>query len=59
MEIVLAVGAQAYLGEEVRRQLTQVASDVRGVVITDSGHNITLENPAALARACLDFFASG
>jgi len=54
---VLAVGAEAYLGEEVSRQLAQVASDVRGAVITDSGHNIALENPAALSRAYLDFFA--
>jgi pimeloyl-ACP methyl ester carboxylesterase len=54
---VLAIGAQAYLGEQVSRQLTQVASDVRGAVISDSGHNIALENPAALAQAYLDFFA--
>jgi pimeloyl-ACP methyl ester carboxylesterase len=54
---VLAVGAQAYLGDAVSRQLAQVASDVRGVVIADSGHNIALENPAALGRAYLDFFA--
>jgi len=54
---VLAVGAQAYLGDEVRRQLAQVASDVRGAVITESGHNIALENPAALSQVYLDFFA--
>jgi pimeloyl-ACP methyl ester carboxylesterase len=54
---VLAVGAQAYLGDQVARQLAQVARDVRGVVIADSGHNIALENPAALAQAYLDFFA--
>ena len=54
---VLAVGAQAYLGEQVPRQLAQVASDVRGAVIPESGHNIALENPAALAQAYLDFFA--
>jgi pimeloyl-ACP methyl ester carboxylesterase len=54
---VLAIGAQAYLGEQVSRQLTQVACDVRGAVITESGHNIALENPAALAKAYLDFFA--
>jgi len=53
---VLAVGADAYLGDEVFRQLAQVASDVRSVVIGKSGHNIALENPAALARAYLDFF---
>src|SRR6202034_2606631 len=56
---VLAVGAQAYLGDEVSRQLAQVARDVRGAVIPDSGHNIALENPAALAQAYLDFFAGG
>jgi pimeloyl-ACP methyl ester carboxylesterase len=53
---VLAVGAQAYLGDQVSRQLAQVASDVRGVVIPASGHNIALENPAALAQAYPDFF---
>ena len=56
---VLAVGAQAYLGDEVSRQLAQVARDVRGAVIPASGHNIALENPAALAQAYLDFFAGG
>jgi pimeloyl-ACP methyl ester carboxylesterase len=55
---VLAVGGQAYLGDQVAKQLSQVASDVRGVVIPESGHNIALENPAALARAYLDFFRS-
>jgi pimeloyl-ACP methyl ester carboxylesterase len=54
---VLAIGAQAYLGEQVSRQLAHVACDVRGAVITESGHNIALENPAALAQAYLDFFA--
>jgi pimeloyl-ACP methyl ester carboxylesterase len=55
---VLAVGAQAYLGDAVATQLTRVARDVRGAVISASGHNIALENPAALAQAYLDFFAS-
>jgi pimeloyl-ACP methyl ester carboxylesterase len=54
---VLAVGAQAYLGDEVSKQLAQVARDVRGAVIPAAGHNIALENPAALAQAYLDFFA--
>jgi len=54
---VLAVGAQAYLGDAVSRQLAQVARDVRGAVIPASGHNIALENPAALAQAYLEFFA--
>jgi pimeloyl-ACP methyl ester carboxylesterase len=55
---VLAVGADAYLRDAVAKQLAQVASDVHGVVIAESGHNIALENPAALAEAYLDFFAS-
>jgi pimeloyl-ACP methyl ester carboxylesterase len=54
---VLAVGGQAYLGHHVSAQLAQVASDVRSAVIAESGHNIALENPAALAKAYLDFFA--
>ena len=56
---VLAVGAQAYLGDAVASQLAQVARDVRGTVIPAAGHNIALENPAALAQAYLDFFAGG
>jgi pimeloyl-ACP methyl ester carboxylesterase len=54
---VLAVGGQAYLGDQVATQLARVATDVRGAVITDSGHNIALENPSALAKAYLGFFA--
>lgn len=54
---VLAVGAQAYLADQVYRQLATVASDVRNAVIADSGHNLALENPAALAQANLGFFA--
>jgi pimeloyl-ACP methyl ester carboxylesterase len=56
---VLAVGAQDYLGDAVTKQLAQVARDVRGVVIPASGHNIALENPAALGQANLYFFAGG
>ncbi|MEU4674461.1 hypothetical protein AB0F91_42515 [Amycolatopsis sp. NPDC023774] len=56
---VLAVGAQAYLGDAVSQQLVQVARDVRSIVIPASGHNIAWENPAALAQAYLDFFAAG
>jgi pimeloyl-ACP methyl ester carboxylesterase len=32
-------------------------SGATSAVITESGHNIALENPAALAKAYLDFFA--
>jgi hypothetical protein len=34
---VLAVGAQAYLGDEVSKQLKHVARDVRGAVIPAAG----------------------
>jgi pimeloyl-ACP methyl ester carboxylesterase len=54
---VLAIGAHSYLGDQVAQQLSLVASDVRGAVIPASGHNIALENPAALAQAYLDFSA--
>ncbi len=54
---VLAVGGKAYLADQVAIQLAQVATDVRSAVIPASGHNIALENPAALAQAYLDFFA--
>jgi pimeloyl-ACP methyl ester carboxylesterase len=53
----LAVGAQAYFGDEVGRLLAPVAADVRGVVISESGHNIALEQPARLAEAYLEFFS--
>jgi hypothetical protein len=36
-----------------------VARDVCGAVIPAFGHNIALENPAALAQVYLDFFAGG
>jgi pimeloyl-ACP methyl ester carboxylesterase len=55
---VLAVGAQAYLGDQVAKQLAQVARDVSSAVIPASGHNIALENPAALAQAYLGFLAA-
>jgi hypothetical protein len=54
---VLAVGAEVYLANQVYRQLSSVASDVRSAVITESRHNIAIENPSALAQAYLGFFA--
>ncbi|MFJ4988161.1 alpha/beta fold hydrolase [Streptomyces sp. NPDC088732] len=55
---VLAVGAQSYFGDEVGRQMSQVATDVRSVVIGGAGHNIALEQPARLAEAYLEFFGT-
>src|SRR5689334_112630 len=56
---VLAVGAQAYLGDEVSTQLAQVAHNVRSAVIPAYGPHTALENPAALAQAYLEFLAGG
>jgi hypothetical protein len=42
---VLAVGGQAYLADQVSRQLAQVPSDVRSAVITESGHNHRAREP--------------
>jgi hypothetical protein len=36
----------------------QSLQKLRGGPVRESGHNIALENPAALASKCLDFFAS-
>ena len=54
---VARIAGRQLLAGEVSQQLTQVAHDVRGAVIPAAGHNIALENPAALAKAYLDFFA--
>ena len=52
---VLAVGGAAYLGDEVRRHMVQVADNVRGVVVGGSGHHPAFEAPEVLARHLLDF----
>ena len=54
---VARIAGRQLLAGEVSQQLTQVAHDARGAVIPAAGHNIALENPAALAKAYLDFFA--
>jgi hypothetical protein len=55
VEIHYAIGGGGI--DEMVRSVEQ-PSGVRGAVIPESGHNIAPENPAALARAYLDFFAS-
>jgi pimeloyl-ACP methyl ester carboxylesterase len=56
-ELDASVGGEAYLADAVSKQLAHVARDIRGIVIPAAGHNIAWENPTALARAYLDFFA--
>lgn len=53
---VLAVGSQAFIGEESRRQMDRVAKDVRYVELDECGHSLSLERPEKLAAILLDFF---
>lgn len=53
---VLAVGGEAFFGEEVRYQMEPVAENVQSVVIQQCGHNPSLEKPDELAGIYLDFF---
>lgn len=52
---VLAMGAQYVFGAGVAASFQQVAKDVRGVVVPDSGHFIPEENPTFLI-ACAELF---
>ena len=53
---VLAVGGEAFFGDEVRHTVLPVAENVRGVVIKECGHNPSLEKPDELADIYLSFF---
>lgn len=53
---VLAVGGEAFFGDEVRHQMEPVAQDLHSVVIERCGHNPSLERPDELARIYLEFF---
>lgn len=44
-------------GQEPELSLREIADDVQGMVVADSGHFVPEEQPAPLARALLDFFA--
>lgn len=53
---VLAVGGEAFFGDEVRHTMLPVAENVRGVVLKECGHNPSLEMPDKLAEVYLEFF---
>jgi len=53
---VLAIGCEFGYGEGAKATMAKVASDVRGVVLRDSGHYPAEEQPEQLAAALLDFF---
>ncbi|WP_200880648.1 MULTISPECIES: alpha/beta fold hydrolase [Burkholderia] len=55
---VLAVGCEFGYGEGAKATMEQVASNVRGVVLRDSGHYPAEEQPEQLAAVLLDFLAS-
>lgn len=52
---VLAIGAEAGLGEAMHRSLAGAATDVRGVVIDRCGHYVPEERPEALLDVLLPF----
>lgn len=52
----LAVGCGQAGGPTPLDSLAQVASDVRGEVVAESGHCIAEEQPDRLAALLLDFF---
>lgn len=57
---VLAIGGAESWGRglEVLESAARVADDVRGGVIAEAGHWVPEEQPAVLAQALLEFFAS-
>jgi pimeloyl-ACP methyl ester carboxylesterase len=58
---VLAIGGDKAFGRrhEPEESLRRVATNVRGAVVPDCGHFVPEEQPEALARLLLDFFAEG
>ncbi len=52
---ILAIGCEFGYGEGSKATMEKVASNVRGVVLRDSGHYPAEEQPEQLASALLDF----
>jgi pimeloyl-ACP methyl ester carboxylesterase len=52
---VLAIGGALAAREIVAQTMRTVAADVRSVVLPDTGHYVTDENPEAFIRAILPF----
>ena len=52
---VLALGAEKSYGLTMKADLDQVAANVKGGVVPDSGHWVMEENPAAVTRLVTDF----
>jgi pimeloyl-ACP methyl ester carboxylesterase len=54
---VLALGAEKSYGLTMKKDLDQVAADVKGGVVPDSGHWIMEENPSGATKLIVDFLA--
>jgi pimeloyl-ACP methyl ester carboxylesterase len=54
---VLALGAEKSYGLKMKEDLDQVATNVRGRVVPDSGHWIMEEQPQATTRLIVDFLS--
>jgi pimeloyl-ACP methyl ester carboxylesterase len=52
---VLVLGAEKSYGTTMADDLRQVATNVMGGVVPDSGHWIMEENPAATRKLIVDF----
>ncbi|MFK4441435.1 pimeloyl-ACP methyl ester carboxylesterase [Caballeronia udeis] len=55
---VLAIGAEYGYKDSAERTMQAVALNVQGAIISNSGHYIPEEQPLALVRLLLDFFAN-
>lgn len=56
---VLAVGGERGIGPNVEESISQVADDVRGVLLPGAGHWLSDERPDELTAVLLDFFTAG
>ena len=54
---VLAVGGERGIGVHIEESISQVAEDVRGVLLAGAGHWLTDERPDEFAAILLEFFA--
>jgi pimeloyl-ACP methyl ester carboxylesterase len=54
---VYALGAEKSYGLTMKKDLDQVAMNVRGGVVPDSGHWVMEENPVATTRLIVDFLS--
>lgn len=52
---VLAIGGEKSLGDFLGQQMKLVASDLRVVVLEDSGHWLLEEQPVETTKALLEF----